>query len=123
MSKREILKSTESSPLIMKRHSQIAFRTPKMSSRNGVFLVPNTPQMTEKRNISLVKDLCCIAKLRQQKSQNLKDAVRSLREKYGSLRSISARLGLTWGEFQNIYYYRKIVKADYSRKIDEQTKK
>ena len=56
----------------------------------------------------MVKDLCGIAKLRQQKSKDLKDAVKSLRNKYGSLRSISARLGLTWGEFQNIYYYNKV---------------
>ena len=67
--------------------------------------------------------MCCIAKLKQQKSKDLKDAVKSLREKYGSIRSISTRLCLTWGEFQNIYYYRKVVKAEYTHKIDEQTKK
>ena len=93
-----------------------------MSRKNRTYLIPQTPQMQKKKNISLVKDLCGIAKLRQQKSKDLKDAVKSLRNKYGSLRSISARLGLTWGEFQNIYYYKKVVKSEYVRKIDEQTK-
>ena len=115
--------SIELSSHPMKIHDNIAYRTPRMNSKNKTYLMPATPQMKKSSNISLVKDLCGIAKLRQLRSKDLTDAVNSLREKYGSLRSISTRLGLTWGEFQNIYYPRKVVKSKYIRKIDEKTKK
>ena len=106
-----------------KNNDNSAYHTPRVNSKKKSCLIPQTPQMKKKSNQSIVRDLCCIAKLRRVRSKQLKDAVHSFRMKYGSLRSVSVRLGLSWGEFQGIYYPRTVVKAEYIRKIDEETKK
>ena len=115
--------SIELSSVPIKLNDGIAYRTPRMNSKYKTYLMPAMPQMKKSSNIPLVKDLCGIAKLRQKRSKDLKDAVKTFRAKYGSLRSISKHIGLSWGEFQNIYYPRTVVKAEYIRKISAQTKK
>ena len=100
-----------------------AYQMPKVNSRSKLYLIPVTPQMKKKCNISLVKDLCAIAKLRQKRSNVLKEVVKNFRMKYGSLRNVARRVGLSWGEFQGIYMARTLIKAKYIRKLDEETKR
>ena len=114
--------SIRRSNFFLKNCDSTGYHTPKINGKDMTCLIPMTPQMTKKSNISLVKDLCCIAKLKQQRSKDLKEAVKNFRLKYGSLRSVAKRLGLSWGSMQHIYLHRRVTKAKYIRKIDEETK-
>ena len=54
--------------------------------------------------------------------EQLSRKVKELGQKYGSLRSVARRLGITWGQMQNMYGIRKYKKKVYVHKFDEETK-
>ena len=90
--------------------------------KNRKSLLCRTPGTRCPKKRALIKEMCRIAKLKQSRSSNLKAAVQDLRVRYGSLRSISRQLGLTWGEMQNVYLARDCKKAKYDRKLSKEVK-
>ena len=85
-------------------------------------LLCHTPDTRCHKNRSLIKEMCLIAKLKQSRSSNLKSALNDFKVRYGSLRSISKQLGLTWGEMQNLYLLRNYEKKNLTRKLDGEVK-
>ena len=76
-----------------------------------------------KGNKDLLKEVYAVVRLKHTKNnEQLKAKVTELAQKYGSLRSVARRLGITWGQIQNMYRIRKYKKKVYVRKFDEETK-
>lgn len=71
---------------------------------------------------ALIREVHGIMTLKtKRKFDDLTTSVQNLKTKYHSLRAVSRRLKMTWGQFQSVYLPRKRRKCDYVRKIDKAT--
>ena len=97
----------------------------KSLTMSGKGHISRTEGSQIKKYKTLWKEMCNIAKLKKSRSLvKLKSAIADLKTRYGSLRSISRRLHLSWGEMQTLYLARDYKKEEeeYTRKLGKELK-